>query len=117
MNPRMMMSQHLRRAMSCLLFLAALVVCAPSRAELQIDITKGVTDPIPVAIVPFARSVPTDAGVDATVGEGYRRGYFMVVAKDCCGTYTEEGHNAALKRMERQADVVESTELIALWSK
>lgn len=64
MNPRMMMSQHLRRAMSCLLFLAALVVCAPSRAELQIDITKGVTDPIPVAIVPFARSVPTDAGVD-----------------------------------------------------
>ena len=59
----------------------------------------------------------TDAGVDATVGEGYRRGYFMVVAKDCCGTYTEEGHNAALKRMERQADVVESTELIALWSK
>jgi nicotinamidase-related amidase len=57
----------------------------------------------------------TDAGVDATVGEGYRRGYFMVVAADCCGTYTEEGHKAALKRMERQADVVDSTELIRLW--
>lgn len=59
----------------------------------------------------------TDAGVEATVGEGYRRGYFMVVARDCCGTYTEEGHNAALKRMEKHADVVDAAELIRLWSK
>ena len=57
----------------------------------------------------------TDGGVEATVGEGYRRGYFMVVVKDCCGTYTEEGHNAALKRMEKHADVVASAELIKLW--
>ncbi len=45
----------------CLLCLSALV---PARAELQIDITKGVTDPIGLAIVPFARSVPADAGLD-----------------------------------------------------
>jgi len=57
----------------------------------------------------------TDAGVSATVGEGYRRGYFMVLAKDCCGTYTEEGHNAALKRMDRQTNTVDSTELIRIW--
>lgn len=36
----------------------------PARAELQIDITKGVSDPIPLAIVPFARAVPLDAGFD-----------------------------------------------------
>ncbi|MEO7774973.1 MAG: Tol-Pal system beta propeller repeat protein TolB [Steroidobacteraceae bacterium] len=36
---------------------------APARAELKIDITKGVTDPIPIAIVPFARS-PADGGLD-----------------------------------------------------
>jgi TolB protein len=33
-------------------------------AELHIDITRGVTDPVPVAVVPFARSVPADGGVD-----------------------------------------------------
>jgi len=36
----------------------------PAQAVLQIDITQGVTDPIPVAIVPFARAVPADGGFD-----------------------------------------------------
>ena len=57
----------------------------------------------------------TDGGVEATVRDGYHRGYFMVVVRDCVGTYTEEGHMAALKRMERHADVVDSGELIKLW--
>jgi len=57
----------------------------------------------------------TDGGVEATVRDGYNRGYFMVVVRDCVGTYTEEGHNAALKRMERFADIVDSKELIQIW--
>ena len=50
--------------------LAALLVCAvalaqPSaRAALSIEITSGVRDPIPIAIVPFARAVPADGGLD-----------------------------------------------------
>jgi TolB protein len=36
----------------------------PARAELQVNVTQGVTDPIPVAIVPFGRAVPADAGFD-----------------------------------------------------
>jgi TolB protein len=36
----------------------------PARAELQVNVTQGVTDPIPIAIVPFARAVPADAGMD-----------------------------------------------------
>jgi TolB protein len=36
----------------------------PARAELQVNVTQGVTDPIPIAIVPFARAVPADAGLD-----------------------------------------------------
>jgi TolB protein len=43
------------------LVLAALA--GPLRAELKIYITKGVTDPIPIAIVPFARN-PVDGGLD-----------------------------------------------------
>jgi hypothetical protein len=39
----------------------------------------------------------------------------MVVVRDCVGTYTEEGHNAALKRMDRFADVVNSQDLIQIW--
>jgi ureidoacrylate peracid hydrolase len=57
----------------------------------------------------------TDGGVEATVREGFNRNYFMVVVRDCVGTYTEDGHNAALKRMERFADVVDSKTLIACW--
>lgn len=57
----------------------------------------------------------TDCGVEATVRDGFYRGYFMVVARDCVGTYTEERHNSALKRMERLADIVESRELIGIW--
>jgi ureidoacrylate peracid hydrolase len=57
----------------------------------------------------------TDGGVEATVREGFNRSYFMVIPRDCVGTYTEEGHNAALKRMERFAEIVESKELIDIW--
>jgi hypothetical protein len=39
----------------------------------------------------------------------------MVVARDLVGTYTEEGHNAALKRLERFGDIVDSQELIRMW--
>jgi len=59
----------------------------------------------------------TDGGVEATVGEGFNRSYFMVIPRDCVGTYTEEGHNAALKRMERFAEIVDSKELIEIWQK
>ncbi|MFI4865930.1 MAG: Tol-Pal system beta propeller repeat protein TolB [Steroidobacterales bacterium] len=55
-----------RQVLGCaLLALAAFGLgVAPARAELQILITKGVTDPIPIAIVPFARAVPADGGFD-----------------------------------------------------
>jgi nicotinamidase-related amidase len=59
----------------------------------------------------------TDGGVEATVRDGFHRGYFMVVARDCVGTYTEKGHQAALTRMERFGDVVRSKELIEIWQK
>jgi len=57
----------------------------------------------------------TDGGVEATVREGFNRSYFMVIPRDCVGTYTEDGHNAALKRIERFAEIVDSKELIAIW--
>ena len=46
-------------------FLALLGFAAlPARAELQVNVTQGVTDPIPIAIVPFARAVPADGGLE-----------------------------------------------------
>jgi nicotinamidase-related amidase len=59
----------------------------------------------------------TDGGVEMTVRDGHNRGHLMVVVCDCVGTYTEEGHNAALKRIERFADVVESKALIEIWQR
>jgi TolB protein len=36
----------------------------PARAQLRIEVTSGVTDPVPIAVVPFARAVPADGGLD-----------------------------------------------------
>ncbi len=36
----------------------------PAWAQLKVEVTSGITDPIPIAIVPFARAVPADGGLD-----------------------------------------------------
>ena len=49
------------------LILAGLVSLAgtiPAQAQLRLTITSGVTDPIPIAVVPFSRAVPADGGLD-----------------------------------------------------
>src|SRR5712671_2343043 len=46
------------------LILVGLCATHNARAALQIEITSGVRDPVPIAIVPFARSVPADGGLD-----------------------------------------------------
>ncbi len=51
-------------AVAAVLLLAALSLAVPpAHADLQVLITKGVTDPIPIAVVPFAH-VPADGGFD-----------------------------------------------------
>lgn len=35
-----------------------------AHAQLKIEITSGVNDPVPIAVVPFARAVPSDGGLD-----------------------------------------------------
>jgi TolB protein len=44
--------------------LAALLAVGTAHAQLKIEVTSGVTDPVPIAIVPFARAVPADGGLD-----------------------------------------------------
>jgi TolB protein len=44
--------------------LATLAFAHSAYAQLRLTITQGVTDPIPIAVVPFARAVPADGGVD-----------------------------------------------------
>jgi TolB protein len=47
-----------------LLGMALLLAARPARAELSIDITQGVADPVPIAIVPFQKAQPADGGFD-----------------------------------------------------
>jgi len=42
----------------------AACVAWPAHAQLQVDILQGVTDPIPIAIVPFTKASPADGGLD-----------------------------------------------------
>jgi TolB protein len=46
------------------ILLLLLILPVLARAELAIDITQGVRDPVPIAVVPFARAVPADGGAD-----------------------------------------------------
>jgi TolB protein len=46
------------------LALLDLAAVTPAQASLQIEITSGVHDPIPIAIVPFAAASPADGGLD-----------------------------------------------------
>ena len=57
----------LRFARSCCApacFALALLATGAAQAQLKIEVTSGVSDPIPIAVVPFARSVPADGGLD-----------------------------------------------------
>jgi TolB protein len=53
-------------ALRHLVLVAAIAMAAvlPAHAQLKIEITSGVTDPVPIAVVPFARAVPADGGLD-----------------------------------------------------
>lgn len=42
----------------------ALAALPPAHAALEIEVTSGVTAPVPIAVVPFARAVPADGGLD-----------------------------------------------------
>ena len=52
----------MRKLATCLLLLSA--AATPAWAQLRLTITEGVTDPIPIAVVPFSRAVPADGGLD-----------------------------------------------------
>jgi TolB protein len=49
---------------SVVLLPIAACVAWPAQAQLQVDVTSGVTDPIPIAVVPFTRAAPADGGLD-----------------------------------------------------
>src|ERR1700722_2195932 len=46
------------------LLILGLCAAAAAQAQLKIEITNGVTDPIPIAIVPFAHTAAADGGLD-----------------------------------------------------
>lgn len=47
-----------------LLVAAVMATAIPVHAQLKIEITSGVTDPVPIAVVAFARAAPEDGGLD-----------------------------------------------------
>jgi TolB protein len=57
------MNDRMTKLATCLV-LATLGLAAPAFGQLRLTITSGVTDPIPIAIVPFASTAPADGGSD-----------------------------------------------------
>ncbi|HEV7432156.1 MAG TPA: Tol-Pal system beta propeller repeat protein TolB [Steroidobacteraceae bacterium] len=83
---------------STLVLLAWLACATSARAELQIDITKGVTDPIPIGVVPFATASAGIGGYD----------FAAVVQRDLDGSgrFKTMERSALRVRPTRAADVV-----------
>src|SRR5689334_9125555 len=54
----------MKRILTALLLMTAIASAPCAFAQLRITVTSGATDPIPIAIVPFSRSVPGDGGLD-----------------------------------------------------
>ena len=94
MKPMQKMPNHTLLA-RLLLLLAA--VALPAHAQLKIDITRGVTDPVPVAVVPFGRAVPADGGLDIAA----------VIQRDLesSGRFRGVDRNAMPARPSRAAEV------------
>src|SRR5688500_12322426 len=57
------MNSRMKKFCACLL-LTVFGAVTPAFAQLRLTITEGVTDPIAIAIVPFARAAPADGGLD-----------------------------------------------------
>ena len=92
------MQMTLWRRRAALVLWAALALSPAARAELKIDITQGVTDPIPVAIVPFASAAAADGGFDLAA----------VVQHDLdgCGRFRSMNRAAMHTRPQHAADVI-----------
>lgn len=52
------------KASTSIFTVLALTCTAAAQAQLRIEITSGVTDPIPIAVVPFTPAPPADGGLD-----------------------------------------------------
>jgi TolB protein len=65
-GPWRQLRQFVRQVCGCALLAGVAIglMSTAARADLQVLITKGVTDPIPIAIVPFGRAVPADGAFD-----------------------------------------------------
>jgi len=55
---------HRMKKLATLLLVATMGLAAPAFAQLRLTITSGVTDPIPIAVVPFAAVAPTGNPLD-----------------------------------------------------
>ena len=72
-----------RTFISLLLILACVVGLPDARAQLRVEITSGVTDPVPLAIVPFAASTASPVDLSAIVDADLRgSGRFAVLPRE-----------------------------------
>lgn len=88
----------LHRLIVCLGALLTLSPLTPARADLLIDVTRGVSDAVPIAVVPFARAVPADGGLDVAA----------VVQRDldASGRFKSMERRDMLSQPQRARDVV-----------
>lgn len=55
---------HRMKKLAIFLLIASFATVPSAFAQLRLTITSGVTDPIPIAVVQFAKAVPVDGGLD-----------------------------------------------------
>lgn len=60
--------------------------------------------------------VATNVCVESTLRDGFNRGYYIVVPRDCVASSNQELHDATLKNVDfLLGEVVDSSQLVDLW--
>lgn len=63
----------------------------------------------------IATGVVTEGCVESTVRGALERDFFVVMAKDCVGSYRDELAKGALLILERRCDIIASKEIVEAW--
>lgn len=61
--------------------------------------------------------VATERGIEMTARHAIALGFFVVVAEDGVGSFTQEGHNLGLQYLRSAMPVVSTEEIVRSWSR
>lgn len=61
--------------------------------------------------------IATECGIESSARDAFNRGFYSVVTSDCVSSSSKEGHERSIENMKSLLTVIESGEILKVWSK